>query len=59
LKFKLDENLGRRGQEILTAAGHDVSGVAEQKIQSIGDDELNPALSNRRALPRYARFGIC
>ncbi len=40
MKFKLDENLGRRGQEILTAAGHDVSGVAEQKIQSIGDDEL-------------------
>jgi predicted nuclease of predicted toxin-antitoxin system len=40
LKLKLDENLGRRGQEILALAGHDVSTVAQQHLQGIVDAEL-------------------
>jgi predicted nuclease of predicted toxin-antitoxin system len=40
LKLKFDENLGRRGQEILAAAGHDVSTVAQQHLQGIVDAEL-------------------
>lgn len=40
MKLKLDENLGRRGQEILKAAGHDVSTVAKQHLQGSADRDL-------------------
>lgn len=40
MKLKLDENLGSRGLELLTAAGHDVATVPQQGMQSVTDAEL-------------------
>ncbi|MGA2261152.1 MAG: DUF5615 family PIN-like protein [Acidobacteriota bacterium] len=40
MKLKLDENLGKRGQSILQAAGHDVSTVPQQQLGGATDEEL-------------------
>lgn len=40
MKFKLDENIGRRGLEVLKASGHDVMTVVEQHLHGISDEEL-------------------
>ena len=40
MKLKLDENLGRRNEEILVAAGHDVSTVRQQHLQGVVDADL-------------------
>lgn len=40
MKLKLDENLGKRGKEILESDGHDVVTVAEQSLQGSEDGEL-------------------
>ena len=40
MKFKLDEDLGMRGAELLAQAGHDVATVAQQKMTSATDADL-------------------
>jgi predicted nuclease of predicted toxin-antitoxin system len=40
MKFKLDENLGRRGGDLLTAAGHDVATVFDQNLNHAPDTEV-------------------
>lgn len=43
MKIKLDENLGSLGADVLTAAGHAVSTVLEQRIGGIEDQALYEA----------------
>lgn len=40
MKLKLDENLGLRGRDLLTNAGHDACTVPEQNLCSATDEEV-------------------
>ncbi|MBI5042792.1 MAG: DUF5615 family PIN-like protein [Nitrospirae bacterium] len=40
MRFKLDENFGRRTQHIFRAGGHDVQTVREEKLQGASDYHL-------------------
>jgi predicted nuclease of predicted toxin-antitoxin system len=40
VRLKLDENIGRRGLDLLTAAGHDVMTVRDQSLQGTKDETL-------------------
>lgn len=40
MRIKLDENIGRRGRELLLAAGHDVMTVRDQGLQGATDERV-------------------
>jgi predicted nuclease of predicted toxin-antitoxin system len=40
VKIKLDENIGRRGLELLRVSGHDVMTARDQGLGGITDEEL-------------------
>jgi predicted nuclease of predicted toxin-antitoxin system len=40
MKFKLDENIGTRGQDLLRAVGHDVETVRGQDLSGAADETL-------------------
>lgn len=40
MKFKLDENFGKRTQQIFQAGGHDVLTVRDQELNSCSDNQL-------------------
>ena len=40
MKIKLDENIGRRGLELLKACGHDVMTVWDQGLRGVTDEAL-------------------
>jgi predicted nuclease of predicted toxin-antitoxin system len=40
MKFKLDENLGRRGKDLMAAAGHDVATVFDQNLTQAEDFDI-------------------
>jgi len=41
VKLKLDENLGRRGAELLRQAGHDAVTVTDQNLSGSADRRTN------------------
>ena len=55
VKFELDENIGRRGLELLTAAGHDVMTVWNQDLHGISDEKLFEICAGRCASSRHPR----
>jgi predicted nuclease of predicted toxin-antitoxin system len=51
LRFKLDENIGRRGAALLDSEGHDVSTVLEERLSGAADSAvLAAAIAERRVI---------
>ena len=40
MKFKLDENIGRKAEQLMRDAGHDVSTVTSQSLNGATDENL-------------------
>jgi predicted nuclease of predicted toxin-antitoxin system len=51
LKFKLDENIGARGAELLRSAGHDVMTVSQQNLIGTSDENLFSVCSAEKRAP--------
>lgn len=45
MKFKLDENIGQRGRQLLLVAGHDIATASEQLLTGATDSQLIAATS--------------
>jgi hypothetical protein len=51
VKFKLDENIGRKAEQLLRDAGHDVSTVTSQSLNGTNDENLfEVCIAEQRAL---------
>lgn len=51
MKFKLDENIGRKAEQLLRDAGHDVSSVTSQSLNGAADENLfEVCIAEQRAL---------
>ena len=51
MRFKLDENIGQRGANLLGSAGHDVSTVLDEELSGADDSSvLEAAIAERRVL---------
>ena len=48
MKFKLDENLGNTGRDLLEADGHDVMTVADQTLSGAPDERLYEVCRDER-----------
>jgi predicted nuclease of predicted toxin-antitoxin system len=55
MKIKLDENIGRRGLELLTQARHDVMTVREQSLQGARDETLFTVRAREDRITTLAR----
>ena len=48
MKIKLDENIGRRGADLLKVAGHDVMTVRDQSLRGVSDQALFEVCATER-----------
>jgi hypothetical protein len=52
MRFKLDENLGRRCQGLFRAAGHDAQTVLEESLSGATDRQIYDACRSERLCQR-------
>jgi hypothetical protein len=52
MKIELDENIGRRGLELLTLAGHDVMTVRDRNLEGAQDETLCDVCAREGMSPR-------
>lgn len=50
MKFKLDENIGTLGKNLLEAEGHDVMTVADERLSGASDERLYQVCRDERRI---------